>query len=68
MHENYSEDIQLRISKLKTEHRDLDDVLKRLAEDRSTDELQIRRLKKRKLQLKDSITILESQALPDLSA
>ncbi len=68
MHENYSEDLQSRIEKLKTEHRDLDDVLKRLAEDRSTDELQIRRLKKRKLQLKDSIAMLESQALPDLSA
>ncbi len=68
MQENYSEDLQSRIQKLKTEHRDLDDVLKRLSDDRSTDELQIRRLKKRKLQLKDSIAMLESQALPDLSA
>ncbi len=68
MHANYSEDLQSRIAKLKTEHRDLDDVLKRLSEDRSTDELQIRRLKKRKLQLKDSIAMLESQALPDISA
>ena len=68
MHENHTEDIQSRIEKLKTEHRDLDDVLKRLAVDPSSDELQIRRLKKRKLQLKDSIVMLESQALPDLSA
>ncbi len=68
MQENHSENIQLRIEELKTEHRDLDDVLKRLANDRNTDELQIRRLKKRKLQLKDSITMLESQALPDISA
>ena len=68
MLENTSEEIQIRIEKLKTEHRDLDDVLKRLSEDRNVDELQIRRLKKRKLQLKDSIAILESQALPDFSA
>ncbi len=68
MHENHSEELQSRIEKLKTEHRDLDDVLKRLAVDPSSDELQIRRLKKRKLQLKDSIVMLESQALPDLSA
>ena len=68
MLENFSEDPQVRIEKLKTEHRDLDDILRRLSEDRNVDELQIRRLKKRKLQLKDAITILESQALPDLSA
>ncbi len=68
MHENHTEELQSRIEKLKTEHRDLDDVLKRLAVDPSSDELQIRRLKKRKLQLKDSIVMLESQALPDLSA
>lgn len=68
MYENHSEDLQSRIEKLKTEHRDLDDVLQRLAEDRSSDELQIRRLKKRKLHLKDSIAMLESQALPDISA
>ena len=68
MLENTSGEIQIRIEKLKTEHRDLDDVLKRLSEDRNVDELQIRRLKKRKLQLKDSIAILENQALPDISA
>lgn len=68
MHENHTEELQSRIEKLKTEHRDLDDVLKRLAVDPSSDELQIRRLKKRKLQLKDSIVMLESQALPDLTA
>jgi len=68
MHENHTEELQSRIEKLKTEHRDLDDVLKRLAVDPSSDELQIRRLKKRKLQLKDSIVMLENQALPDLTA
>lgn len=65
---NTSEEIQTRIEKLKTEHRDLDDVLKRLSEDRNVDELQIRRMKKRKLQLKDTITMLENQSLADVSA
>ena len=68
MQENHTEELQSRIEKLKTEHRDLDEVLKRLAVDPSSDELQIRRLKKRKLQLKDSIVMLENQALPDLTA
>ncbi|MDE0310483.1 MAG: YdcH family protein [Acidiferrobacterales bacterium] len=68
MLENTTEDIETRIEKLKTEHRDLDDVLKRLSEDLNVDELQIRRLKKRKLQLKDTITILESQSLAGVSA
>jgi len=68
MLENTTEDIQTRIEKLKSEHRDLDDVLKRLSEDRNVDELQIRRMKKRKLQLKDTITMLESQSLAGVSA
>ncbi len=68
MLENTTEDIQTRIEKLKSEHRDLDDVLKRLSEDRNIDELQIRRMKKRKLQLKDTITMLESQSLAGVSA
>lgn len=68
MLENNTEDIETRIEKLKTEHRDLDDVLKRLSEDRNVDELQIRRMKKRKLQLKDTITMLESQSLAGVSA
>ncbi len=68
MLENTTEDIETRIEKLKTEHRDLDDVLKRLSEDRNVDELQIRRMKKRKLQLKDTITMLENQSLAGVSA
>ncbi len=68
MTESISEENQIRLQKLRTEHRDLDDVLKRLSEDRNIDELQIRRLKKRKLQLKDSIAMLESQSVTDLSA
>jgi len=68
MVENTSEENQIRLQKLRTEHRDLDDVLKRLSEDRNIDELQIRRLKKRKLQLKDMIAMLENQSVTDLSA
>ena len=57
-----------RLRQLRIEHRDLDQVISRLAMDIHTDELQMRRLKKRKLLLKDQITKLISQAIPDLNA
>jgi hypothetical protein len=57
-----------RLRQLRIEHRDLDDVISRLTLDIRTDELQLRRLKKRKLLLKDQILRLESQAIPDLNA
>ena len=53
---------------LRIEHRDLDDVISRLTLDIHTNELQLKRLKKRKLMLKDQITRLESQLIPDLNA
>ncbi len=53
---------------LRIEHRDLDEVISRLSLDLHTDELEIKRLKKRKLVLKDQILMLESQAIPDLNA
>ncbi|HEY4339760.1 MAG TPA: YdcH family protein [Steroidobacteraceae bacterium] len=53
---------------LRIAHRDLDDVISRLSMDMHIDELQLKRLKKRKLVLKDQITILESQLIPDLNA
>jgi hypothetical protein len=53
---------------LRIEHRDLDQVISRLALDMHTDEVQMRRLKKRKLLLKDQIAHLESKAIPDLNA
>lgn len=62
------EGIKLRISELQVEHRDLDAVIARLSEDSYPDQLQMRRLKKRKLQLKDMITKLEEQLIPDISA
>jgi len=57
-----------RLRKLRIEHRDLDDVISRLSMDFKVDELQMKRLKRRKLMLKDQITRLESQLIPDLNA
>ena len=57
-----------KLRQLRIEHRDLDQVISRLAMDIHTDEVQMRRLKKRKLLLKDQIAKLESQAIPDLNA
>ena len=53
---------------LRIEHRDLDEVIARLSLDIHIDELQLKRLKKRKLVLKDQILMLESQLIPDLNA
>ena len=57
-----------KLRNLRIEHRDLDEVIMRLSMDMNTDELQMKRLKKRKLMLKDQITRLESQLIPDLNA
>jgi hypothetical protein len=57
-----------RLRELRIEHRDLDDVIERLSMDIYVDELQLRRLKKRKLMLKDQILRLESELIPDLNA
>lgn len=57
-----------RLRAMRIEHRDLDEVIARLSMDIHSDEVQLRRLKKRKLILKDQIARLESQAIPDLNA
>jgi hypothetical protein len=57
-----------RLKELRTEHRDLDDVIDRLAIDPQVDQIMLRRLKKRKLMLKDMIARLESERIPDLNA
>jgi hypothetical protein len=57
-----------KLRELRIEHRDLDDVIIRLSMDVYVDELQLRRLKKRKLLLKDQITKLESELIPDMNA
>ena len=60
--------IQAKLEGLRIEHRDLDDVIDRLVEKPPFDRLQLQRLKKRKLGLKDQILRLESQLIPDLIA
>jgi hypothetical protein len=62
------EALRARLAALKTEHRDLDDVIARLAERAPFDQLQLQRLKKRKLLLKDQISRIESELLPDIIA
>jgi hypothetical protein len=57
-----------RLVALQVEHRDLDAVIHRLAGDPTRDELQVTRLKRRKLLLKDQIAWLERQIDPDVSA
>ena len=56
------------LATLRGEHRDLDHVIARLADQRPFDQLQVQRLKKRKLALKDRITVLENELLPDIIA
>jgi hypothetical protein len=63
-----TEGIRQRIIELELEHRDLDLVIDMLSQDGNYEELQLRRLKKRKLQLKDHITLLKMQLVPDIPA
>jgi hypothetical protein len=62
------EEIRSRIVELDVEHRDLDAVIEMLTRDGHHDQLQLRRLKKRKLQLKDYIMLLKMQLVPDVPA
>ncbi len=57
-----------RLKQLRVEHRDLDQVIARLVHDPHVDQVMLRRLKRRKLLLKDMITQLESARIPDLNA
>lgn len=60
--------IQRRILELQTEHRDLDEVVNTLSNRIDVDQLLLRRMKKRKLQIKDQIAHWKSQLIPDLDA
>jgi hypothetical protein len=63
-----NEATRARLETLRIEHRDLDEVIDRLIEKPPFDQLQLQRLKKRKLGLKDQILRLESRLIPDIIA
>ena len=60
--------LRRKLADLETRHRDLDDVIARISEAAPFDQLQVQRLKKRKLMLKDEITRLRAFLLPDIIA
>jgi hypothetical protein len=62
------EAIQQRISDLQLEHRDLDLAIAAIAANAESEELTLRRLKKRKLQIKDAMVLLQMQLTPDIPA
>lgn len=62
------EDIMRRLEILRVEHRDLDAAIMALIESGGRDHLQLARLKKRKLRLRDEIAILEDALIPDIIA
>ncbi len=62
------EELRRRLTMLRTEHRDFDAAISALISTDSQDQLQIARLKKRKLQLKDQIAMIEDYLTPDIIA
>ncbi len=68
MHENEVVNIKQWLDTLRIEHRDLDFAIDDMGLDMSIDQLLLRRMKKRKLALKDQISQLESRLIPDLDA
>lgn len=68
MNSNDPGEIANLLAELREEHRDLDEAISRLAADPAMDQLQITRMKKRKLKIKDWISYLESKLIPDLDA
>lgn len=62
------EEVKRRIIDLQIEHRDLDDAIDRLCAQVGVDDLALRRMKKRKLQIKDSVARLEMRLVPDIPA
>jgi hypothetical protein len=68
MDKNETETLTLKLMELKVEHRDLDVVIEQYIQSGQVNDLLIKRLKKRKLQLKDFIARIESRLIPDLNA
>jgi hypothetical protein len=62
------DELRIKLAELRIEHRDLDDAIMHMAENANVDQLRLRRLKKRKLFLKDTIARIESLLIPDLDA
>lgn len=62
------EAIRQALIELQSEHRDLDEIIHRLGQETLIEEMKIKRLKKRKLQLKDQISLLENKLIPDILA
>jgi hypothetical protein len=63
-----TEALRAKLAALKIEHRDLDDVIAQLVKRVPFDQLELQRMKKRKLLLKDQISKIESELLPDIIA
>ncbi|MGN5374151.1 MAG: DUF465 domain-containing protein [Sphingomonas hengshuiensis] len=61
-------DLEHRLGLLRIEHRDLDDAIAALASAAQADQLQLARLKRRKLRLRDEIAAVEDQLIPDIIA
>jgi hypothetical protein len=68
MIDDTTEELRHKLEDLRTEHRDLNDVIDRLALGSAFDQLQLKRLKKRKLMLKDQIASLENAMVPNIIA
>ncbi|MDX1554491.1 MAG: YdcH family protein [Xanthomonadales bacterium] len=68
MNSNDPGEIANLLTELREEHRDLDEAISRLSADPAMDQLQLTRMKKRKLKIKDWIAYLESKLIPDLDA
>ncbi|MXP27710.1 DUF465 domain-containing protein [Porphyrobacter algicida] len=62
------QELNKRLANLRTEHRDLDAAIAALSSAGASDQLQIARLKKRKLRIRDQIAIIEDNLLPDIIA
>lgn len=65
---SFEEMMQVKLEVLRREHRDLDEAIHALSEQARADQLTLRRLKKQKLALKDAITRIEDQLIPDIIA